>query len=127
MNKTKKIFLIIWIINIILFITLFIYGRLFNSAFIELSEFKYIKINLILYMIYDYFKFNLDACNVDSKFLYVLCLLICIVFVIAGITFIIKLNYYRISEFIFFIILSILFRLLSIYAKVPNYLLLKEK
>jgi len=127
MSKVKKIFLMIWGINIITLVGLFIYGRVSNSNFLSLTEFRYIKIVLIIYMIYDYFKFNLGTCNVDSQILYVLCVFVCIIFIIAGFTFIIKLDYYRISEFSFFVFLSFTFRMLSISIKVPNFLLLKAK
>lgn len=127
MNKTKKLFLSIWIINIITIVGIFCYGRITNDNFLEMFEFKYIKIVLLIYMIYDYFKFNLANNKIDSKIIYFLCILICIIFIFAGITFLIDLNYYRISEFLFFILLSILFRLLSISSKVPDYLSLKEK
>lgn len=90
-------------------------------------EFKYIKFILIIYMIYDFFKINLSSDTIDSKMIYVLMLLICIPFIIAGITYIMKLNLYRISEFIFFLLWSILLRIGSLSVKTVEYLKLKEK
>lgn len=127
MSKTKKVFLIIWVVNVLTIIVLFAYGRINGSNFLNLTSFKYIKTVLTVYMLYDYFKFNLAGNKVDSQTLYLLCIFLCIIFIIAGFTFIIKLNYYRISEFLFFILLSFVFRMLSISSKVPSFLLLKTK
>ena len=125
MNKFKKIFLIIWVLNIISFIVLFIVGKINNINFNEDFLFKYIKGILIIYASIDYFKFNLDECKVNSQINYTICLIICTIFLIAGVSFVLQLNYYRISEFLFFIIISTIFRLLGYNAHVPNFLLLK--
>lgn len=127
MNKVKKTFFIIWLISILLIIALFVFGRISKFDFVNTSDFKFLRLILLLYMIYDYFKFNLEACKVDSQFLYVLCILVALIFIFAGLTFILNLDYCRISEFSFFILLSIGFRLLSMSAKVPNFLLLKRE
>lgn len=127
MNRIKKLFLIIWIINIICMLGLFIYGKILNFDVSNLIIFNYLKITLIIYMIYDYIRIILGESNVDSQLLYVVCIFITIIFIIAGITFIIKLDYFRTSEFLFFIFFSFLFRILSIFANTPNFLLLKEK
>lgn len=127
MKKSKKFFLICWSINLIWSILTFVFGRIYNTNFIDDIEFKWTKFILSLYLIYDFFKFNLAECKVDSQILYVLCIILSIIFVIAGTTYIIKLNFYRISEFSFFIFLCILFRICSISSNVPNFFTLKEK
>ena len=127
MKKSKKFFLICWSIILIWSILTFVFGRIYNTNFIDDIEFKWTKFILSLYLIYDFFKFNLAECKVDSQILYVLCIILSIIFVIAGTTYIIKLNFYRISEFSFFIFLCILFRICSISSNVPNFLTLKEK
>lgn len=127
MSKIKKWGLIIWGLNILSFVYLFTYGRITNTDFLNIFEFKYIRLILLIYMMYDYFKINLASNNIDSQIMYVVCLIICIVFIIAGVTFFIKLNYYRISEFSFFVIIASLLRIGSMSVKVPNFLILKEK
>lgn len=127
MKKSKKFFLICWSIILIWSILTFVFGRIYNTNFIDDIEFKWTKFILSFYLIYDFFKFNLAECKVDSQILYVLCIILSIIFVIAGTTYIIKLNFYRISEFLFFIFLCILFRICSISSNVPNFLTLKEK
>jgi len=127
MKKSKKFFLTCWSIILIWSILTFIFGRIYNTNFIDDIEFKWTKFILSFYLIYDFFKFNLAECKVDSQILYVLCIILSIIFVIAGTTYIIKLNFYRISEFSFFIFLCILFRICSISSNVPNFLTLKEK
>lgn len=127
MKKSKKIFLIYWSIILIWSILTFVLGRIYNTNFIDDIEFKWTKFILSFYLIYDFFKFNLAECKVDSQILYVLCIILSSIFVIAGTTYIVKLNFYRISEFSFFIFLCILFRICSISSNVPNFLTLKEK
>lgn len=127
MKKSKKFFLIYWSIILIWSILIFVFGRIYNTNFIDDIEFKWTKFILSFYLIYDFFKFNLAECKVDSQILYVLCIILSIIFVIAGTTYIVKLNFYRISEFSFFIFLCILFRICSISSNVPNFLTLKEK
>lgn len=127
MKKSKKFFLICWSIILIWSILTFIFGRIYNTNFIDDIEFKWTKFILSFYLIYDFFKFNLAECKVDSQILYVLCIILSIIFVIAGTTYLVKLNFYRISEFSFFIFLCILFRICSISSNVPNFLTLKEK
>lgn len=127
MNKTKKSFFIIWCLNVLCFIFLFIHGRIMKSEFLNTFEFKYIKLILIIYIIYDFFKISLSSNNIDSKMIYVLVLFVCIPFVIAGVTYLLKLNLYRISEFSFFVLFTILFRWASICVKTVDYLKLKEK
>lgn len=127
MKKSKKFFLICWSIILIWSILTFVFGRIYNTNFIDDIEFKWTKFILSFYLIYDFFKFNLAECKVDSQILYVLCIILSIIFVIAGTTYIVKLNFYRISEFSFFIFLCILFRICSISSNVPNFLTLKEK
>lgn len=127
MKKSKKFFLICWSIILIWSILTFVFGRIYNTNFIDDIEFKWTKFILLFYLIYDFFKFNLAECKVDSQILYVLCIILSIIFVIAGTTYIVKLNFYRISEFSFFIFLCILFRICSISSNVPNFLTLKEK
>lgn len=127
MKKSKKFFLICWSIILIWSILTFVFGRIYNTNFIDEIEFKWTKIILSFYLIYDFFKFNLAECKVYSQILYVLCIILSIIFVIAGTTYIIKLNFYRISEFSFFIFLCILFRICSISSNAPNFLTLREK
>ena len=127
MKKSKKFFLICWSIILIWSILTFVFGRIYNTNFIDDIEFKWTKFILSFYLIYDFFKFNLAECKVDSQIFYVLCIILSIIFVIAGTTYIVKLNFYRISEFSFFIFLCILFRICSISSNVPNFLTLKEK
>ncbi len=95
--------------------------------FLNTFEFKYIKLILIIYMIYDFVNINLSSNNIDSKIIYVLTLFICIPFIIAGVTYLLKLNLYRISEFVFFMLFTILLRWASLCVKKVDYLKLKEK
>ena len=127
MNKTKKRFLIIWCLNVLCFIILFIHGRIMKIEFLNTFEFKYIKLILIIYVIYDFFKINLSSNTVDSKMIYILLLFVCIPFVIAGVTYLLKLNLYRISEFSFFVLFTTFFRWASICVETVDYLKLKEK
>lgn len=127
MGKVKKFFFIVWLINIIFIITEFAVGRIMNTDFLNTFSFNYARWILTIYIIYDYCKSNLEWCNVDSQMMYVICLIVCFIFLVAGVSFLIRLDLYRISEFSFFIFFSILFRICSIYTKPPNFLILKRQ
>lgn len=126
LGRAKKIFLVIWLINIIILIIHVIIARTIN----DINVLKYIgvdeiKIILNIYLAFDFLKYILSNGKINTQVVYVSVIAISIPFIVLVIIYLNSLDIYRISEFLFILVVSSSFRLSVINTKTPNYLKLE--